>query len=131
MGSGALILEAYTMSKLTLESVEEAFQQWREQRSNLSEPIPKKLWEMVLKIYPKYKRTVICRRLRLSGSQLKQQLDSSSSSGAGFVLASVDSVKELLNPNIQLTIQGKERALMLSVDMHAFDKILPSIGMLL
>ena len=33
--------------------------------------------------------------------------------------------------NIQLTIQGKERALMLSVDMHTFDKILPSIGMLL
>ena len=119
------------MSGLTLEVVEKAFTQWREQRSNLSEPIPKKLWEMVLKIYPKYKRTVICRRLRLSGSQLKQQLDSSSSSGSGFVLASVDSVKEHLNPNIQLTIQGKERALMLSVDMHTFDKILPSIGMLL
>ena len=119
------------MNDLTLESVEEAFAQWREQRSNLSEPIPKKLWEMVSKLPQKYKRTVICRRLRLSGSQLKQQLDSSSSSGAGFVLASVDSVKELLNPNIQLTIQGKERALMLSVDMHTFDKILPSIGMLL
>ena len=44
MGSGALILEAYTMSKLTLESVEEAFQQWREQRSNLSKPIPKQLF---------------------------------------------------------------------------------------
>ena len=119
------------MSNLTLESVEEAFQQWREQRSNLSEPIPKKLWEMVLKIYPKYKRSVICRRLRLSGSQLKQYLDSRCFSESGFVLASVDSVKEHLNPNIQLTIQGKERALMLSVDIHTFNKVLPSIGMLL
>jgi hypothetical protein len=119
------------MSGLTLEVVEKAFAQWREQRSSRSESIPKKLWEMVLKLPPKYKRTMICRRLGLSGSQLKQHLDSSSSSGAGFVLASVDSVKEYLNPNIQLTIQGKERALMLSVDMHAFDKILPSIGMLL
>ena len=118
------------MSGLTLEFVEKAFQQWREQRSNLSEPIPKKLWEMVLKLPPKYKRTVICRRLRLSGSQLKQYLDSSSS-GSGFVLASVNPVKEKLTPNLQLTIQGKERALMLSVDMHTFDKILPSIGMLL
>jgi hypothetical protein len=95
------------MSGLTLEVVEKAFQLWREQRSSRSESIPKKLWEMVLKIYPKYKRTVICRRLRLSP------------------------VKEKLTPHLQLTIQGKERALMLSVDMHAFDKILPSIGMLL
>jgi hypothetical protein len=119
------------MSNLTLESVEEAFQQWREQRSSRSESIPKKLWEMVLKIYPKYKRTVICRRLRLSGSQLKQYLDSGSSSGGGFVLASIDSTKEDLSPNIQLTIQGKERTLILSVDAHALDKILPSISRLL
>ena len=119
------------MSGLTLEVVEKASTQWREQRSNLSEPIPKKLWEMVLKLPPKYKRTVICRRLRLSGSQLKQQLDSSSSSGSGFVLASVNPVKKQLTTHLQLTIQGKERALMLSVDMHTFDKILPSIGMLL
>jgi hypothetical protein len=119
------------MSGLTLEFVEKAFAQWREQRSSRSESIPKKLWEMVLKIYPKYKRTVICRRLRLSGSQLKQQLDSSSSSGSGFVLASVNPVKKQLTTHLQLTIQGKERALMLSVDMHTFDKILPSIGMLL
>ena len=96
------------MNDLTLESVEEAFLQWCEQRSNHSEPITKKLWEMVLKLYPKYKRTMICRRLGLSGSPLKQHLDSRSSSGAGFVLASVDSVKEHLTPNIQLTIQGKE-----------------------
>lgn len=120
------------MIDLTLESVEEAFQQWREQRSSRSESIPKKLWEMVLKIYPKYKRTVICRRLGLSGSQLKQYLDSRFiSSDGGFVLASIDSAKEDLSPNIQITIQGKERALILSVDMHTFDKILPSIGMLL
>lgn len=119
------------MSDLTLESVEEAFAQWREQRSNRSEPIPKKLWEMVLKIYPKYKRTVICRRLRLSGRQLKQHLDSRCCSESGFVLASVNSVKEHLIPSIQLTIQGKERTLILSVDVHALDKILPSISRLL
>jgi len=120
----------YRMRDLTLESVEEAFQQWREQRSSRSESIPKELWKMVLKIYPKYKRTVICRRLRLSGSQLKQYLDSGSSSGGGFVLASIDSAKKYL-PDVQVTIQGKERTLILSVDVHTFDKILPGIGMLL
>ena len=99
------------MSGLTLEIVEKAFQLWREQRTSRSESIPQKLWEMVLKLYPKYKKTVICRRLRLSGSQLKLHLDSSSSSDSGFVLASVDSVKEHLNSNIQLTIQGKDRVL--------------------
>ena len=119
------------MSGLTLEVVEKAFAQWREQRTSRSESIPQKLWEMVLKLYPKYKKTVICRRLRLSGSQLKHHLDSSSSSGAGFFLASVDSVKEHLTPNIQLTIHGKEPTLMLSVDVHALDRILPNIGRLL
>lgn len=119
------------MSDLTLESVEEAFQQWREQRSSRSESIPKELWGMVLKIYPKYKRTVICRRLRLSGSQLKKYLDSRFiSSGGGFVLASIDSAKKYL-PDVHVTIQGKERTLILSVDVHTFDKILPGIGMLL
>ena len=116
------------MSDLTLEVVEEAFQQWREQRNSRSELIPHKLWDMVLKLYPKYKKTVICRRLGLSGSQFKQHVANSSSSGGGFVLASIDSH---LIPNIQLTIQGKERALILSVDVHALDKILPSISRLL
>ena len=37
------------MVDLTLELVEEAFVQWREQRSSRSESIPQKLWEMVLK----------------------------------------------------------------------------------
>ena len=119
------------MGDLTLELVEEAFVQWREQRTSRSESIPKKLWEMVLKLYPKYKKTVICRRLGLSGSQLKQHLDNRSSSDSGFVLATVDSVKEHFIPNIQLTIQGKERALILSVDVHTFDKILPYMGRLL
>jgi len=62
---------------------------------------------------------------------LQQHLDNRSSSDSGFVLATVDSVKEHFIPNIQLTIQGKERALILSVDVHALDKILPSISRLL
>ena len=45
------------MSGLTLEVVEKAFQLWREQRTSRSESIPQKLWEMVLKLYPKYKKT--------------------------------------------------------------------------
>ena len=60
------------MSGLTLEVVEKAFAQWREQRTSRSESIPQKLWEMVLKLYPKYKKTVICRRLRLSGRLVSQ-----------------------------------------------------------
>jgi len=44
-------------------------------------------------------------------------------------LASSKPINEKLTPHLQLT--GKERALMLSIDMHAFDKILPSIGRLL
>jgi hypothetical protein len=36
------------MSDLTLEVVEEAFQQWREQRNSRSELIPHKLWDMLI-----------------------------------------------------------------------------------
>ena len=35
------------MSGLTLEVVEKAFAQWREQRTSRSESIPQKLWEMI------------------------------------------------------------------------------------
>jgi hypothetical protein len=123
------------MNSLTLESAEAAFQQWREQRSSRSELIPKNLWSMALKLYPQYKRSIICRRLGLSGGQFKQHLDDNSPtfSDSGFVLASRDSVKEnsMLKSKVQLTIQGKERALTFSVDVHALGQILPHIGMLL
>lgn len=123
------------MGKVTLELVEEAFCQWRAQRNSQSEPIPDKLWAMALALYPEYKRSKICKCLRLSGSQFNQRLEGGSSEFAeqGFVLASKGEVKTVSKQNkeIQLTIQGKERALTLCIDANALDQVLPHLGSLL
>ena len=63
------------MNGLTLESAEEAFRQWRDQRNTRLESIPETLWSMALGLYPQYKRSKICRCLRLSGGQFKERLE--------------------------------------------------------
>ena len=65
------------MNGLTLESAEEAFRQWRDHRSSRVESIPEMLWSMALGLYPQYKRSKICRILRLSGGQFKERLEAS------------------------------------------------------
>ena len=123
------------MENVTLELAEETFCQWRIQRSSGKEPIPENLWGMALGLYPEYKRSKICDRLRLSGSQFKRRLEGGYSTFAeqGFVLASQEEVKTSTKQTqeIQLTIQGKERVLTLCVDVHALSQILPHLGALL
>ncbi len=63
-----------------LEQVEQAFIDWRAQRRNRSEAIPPGLWEKAVRLYPTYKTSVICQRLRLSGRQLRQHLLASENS---------------------------------------------------
>lgn len=123
------------MESITLESVEEAFCEWRAQRSSRTDLIPKNLWSMALRLYPQNKRSIICRRLRLSGSQFKQRLEGSGHTCVtkGFVLASRDVVKEnrASNHTVQLTIQGHARSLTFCVDVRALGDILPHVDGLL
>lgn len=123
------------MKGVTLESAEAAFYEWRANRISLAEKIPENLWMMALGLYPHYKRSTICERLRLSGSQFKRRLEGDGPIAAdkGFVLASRDTIQSnlMLNHDVQLTIQGKERALTLCVGLHALGQILPHISILL
>ena len=123
------------MNSLTLESAEEAFRQWREQRSSRAESIPEALWSMALGLYPQYMRSKICHHLRLSGSQFKRRLENNgdTSRAKGFVLASRDEVKvtPVLGTEIQLTLQGQARSMTLCFDMHVLGHVLPHIGSLL
>ena len=123
------------MESITLESVEAAFCDWRAQRSSRIDPIPEYLWSMALRLYPEYKRSKICHRRRLSSSQFNPRLESREHASADkrFVLASREEVKVNDPPSsdVQLTIQGKDRALTLCVSIHALPKILPYIGALL
>lgn len=123
------------MQSLTLELVEAAFCAWRAQRSSRAELIPNNLWSMALGLYPQYKRSIICHRLRLCGSQFKNRLEGEvkALTASGFVLASRDEIKANPAPisEVSLTIQGKERALTVCVEVHALGYILPKLGMLL
>lgn len=124
------------MNDLTLESVEEAFRQWRDQRSSRVESIPEMLWSMALGLYPQYKRSKICRILRLSGGQFKERIDAGSYPfpSTGFVLASnKEKVKAtpISSPEIQLTLQGQARSMTLCFDVHALGQVLAHVGVLL
>lgn len=122
------------MESISIESTEASFHQWRSQRSSRAELIPEHLWNMALGLYPQHKRSKICRRLGLSGGQFKQRLDGFrlACADTGFVLASNDEPKAAqVHPEVQLVIQGKERALTFSVSTDALLQILPHIGALL
>ena len=122
------------MDDLRLESAEEAFRQWRKQRSSRVESIPESLWSMALGLYPQYMRSKICHHLHLSGSQFKRRLEDSGtiSRAKEFVLASREEVKATPSvSSVQLTIQGQARAMTLCCDVHALGEILPHVVALL
>ena len=123
------------MSDLTLASVEEAFQQWRDERYSRAEPIPESLWSMALGLYPQYKRSRICHLLHLSGAQFKRRLEDDSDTRIknGFVLASRDDVKvtPVASTEIQLTLQGQLRSMTLCFDANTLGDVLSHVGALL
>jgi len=58
----------------SLEQVEQEFILWRQSRRSPREAIPEYLWAKAVQLYPAYTTSVIRERLKISGSQLKQQL---------------------------------------------------------
>lgn len=123
------------MEAVTLDSVAKAFQQWREGRINRSEPIPDALWKQAVALYPEYKRSIICRRLRLSASQFNEHLGNKDSlpSASGFVQASHQTPEKVSGSKqtIELCIQGEARNLKISVGMDLLSAVLVQVGALL
>jgi hypothetical protein len=62
---------------LSLEHIEQEFMNWRQERRNSREAIPQDLLDKARQLYPTYKKSVICERLKLSDKKLKEILDSS------------------------------------------------------
>lgn len=58
----------------TLESVREAFDDWRKDRSSHNKKIPDYLWQQVLKILPQYRIGQLLNTLKLNHAQLKKHL---------------------------------------------------------
>lgn len=59
----------------TLESVQQAFNHWRNNRGQ-AKKIPEYLWKQVSQILPHYRQQKILSTLRLNHDQLRQNLDS-------------------------------------------------------
>lgn len=59
-------------SELTLEEVEQTFNNWRFNRRG-NEPIPNSLWDLVKVLLNSYSRFALMRRLKLTTFQFKQQ----------------------------------------------------------
>lgn len=69
------INSAITGNRPTLESVQEAFNHWRNNRGQ-DKKIPDYLWEQALQILPRYRQQKILSTLRLSHYQLRKNLNS-------------------------------------------------------
>ena len=84
---------------LSLEQVEQEFMNWRKQRRNSREAIPQDLWKKAVQLYPAYKTPVICKRLKLSGGELRQQMLKSDNqndlASNPFVIAQMPAAHEL------------------------------------
>jgi len=122
------------MKAATLEAVITVFTDWRNQRKNQSTPIPPNLWAMAVSLYPKHTRSTICTSLRLNGGQFKRRLEEGSdATPKGFVLAYKEehAANPVADAEIKLTLQGKERSLLLCVDVRFLCQILPHLGSLL
>lgn len=59
---------------MTLTEVQKNFNSWRENRRHSKERIPDELWQQVAAIYSSYPPSIICRRLSMSGQQLKKAM---------------------------------------------------------
>ena len=123
------------MQALSLDQVEKAFQDWRQGRTHKRESIPQRLWDMVLQLTPHYQRSLICRRLKLSGYQFKRKgvcLDQQRLKiPGGFVVAQAPTTAQFLPSSLTLTIQGKSRKLMINVPSAELSQVLPHLATLL
>jgi hypothetical protein len=73
-----------TDNSLTLESVQQQFETWRSNRTKRG-PIPEPLWEAAAGLCRHHPITHVCRRLRLSFTDLKKRLSASSSASVQFM----------------------------------------------
>ena len=125
------------MDNLSLEDVASCFNSWRVERKTIREPVPKELRAMAASLYPSHKRSLICRRLRLSGSQLSLYIGNDEPAASdGFVTAKSQIPQSSIAPKslsnlISMTLNGKERSLHFSVSPCLLPEVLKHIKGLL
>ena len=113
---------------MILTEVQKNFTVWRETRRHSKEKIPDELWQQVGRIYSSYPISMICRRLGLSGQQLKGAMQ-----GDGFASFSPTSRTTLApvmdEPSVcELSLERLGARLTVKVPMSAFDVVLSKLA---
>lgn len=113
---------------MTLTEVQNNFNVWREKRRHSKERIPDELWQQVATIYSSYPPSIICRRLSMSGQQLKKAM-----LGDGF--ASFLPTPPRTFPTVkdeplmcELSLEHLGARLTVKAPMSAFDEVLSKLA---
>ncbi len=75
-----------------METVQKRFEAWRSGRSNRREPIPQHLWQAAGELCREYPISRVSRQLRLSYSDLKQQIPQEHHSPLQFMEFDIDTL---------------------------------------
>ena len=114
----------------SLEEVVVAFESWRAERLSRNEVIPERLWVMVRKLVPHYKKSEIQRALRISGKHFKihavyQNIAKNTSTVEGFASAVIAPNSNDNNDDAcELILKGVQRSLHIKVARRHLPQIL-------
>lgn len=118
----------------SLEEVVIAFESWRANRLSRNEVIPERLWVMVRKLVPHYKKSHIQRALRISGKHFKihgvcQNSAENPSTAEGFASAFIAPTSNDYNDDdCELILKGEHRSLHIKVATRQLPQILSLVG---
>jgi len=118
----------------SLEEVVAAFESWRANRLSKNEEIPERLWVMVRRLVPHYKRSHIQRSLRISGSHFKnnclcENTSVNPSLTEGFASAVIAPESNDNNDdNCELILKGGQRSLHIKIAARQLPQVLSLVG---
>lgn len=97
---------------MTLTEIQGNFKAWRESRRHPKERVPQELWQQVASVYSSYPPSVICRRLGLSGQQLKAAMLGGYEANLGgdiYKTCKPSCICQVLKSTIKQWAQGEKR----------------------
>jgi len=113
---------------MTLTEVQKNFNVWRESRRHSKERIPAELWQQVATIYSSYPPSVICRRLSMSGQQLKKAM--LGDGFASFLPTSTNTFATVKDERLvcELSLEHLGARLTVKAPMSVFDEVLSKLA---
>lgn len=113
---------------MTLTEVQKNFNAWRATRRHSKEKIPDELWQQVATIYSFYPSSIICRRLSMSGQQLKKAMFGNGF--ASFLPIQANSIPTVKDEALlcEVILERLDARLTVKAPMSAFDEVLSKLA---